>query len=56
MKNILKIWLKKDQQTVDPTEYNAQVVIKGNINTTDIPLNIKDVCVPVLFNQFPDPR
>jgi len=36
MKNILKIWLKKDQQTVDPTEYNAQVVIKGNINTTDI--------------------
>ena len=36
MKNILKIWLKKDQLTVDPTEYNAQVVIKGNINTTDI--------------------
>jgi len=36
MKNILKIWLKKDQLTVDPTEYNAQVVIKGNINTADI--------------------
>ena len=36
MKNILKIWLKKDQLTVDPTEYNAQVVIKGNINATDI--------------------
>ena len=36
MKNILKIWLKKDQLTFDPTEYNAQVDIKGNVNATDI--------------------
>jgi len=36
MKNILKIWLKKDQLTFDPTEYNAQVDIKGNVNASDI--------------------
>jgi len=36
MKNILKIWLNKNQLTVDPIEYNAQVVIKGNVGTTDI--------------------
>jgi len=36
MKNILKIWLKRNQLTVDPTEYNAQVDIKGNVNATDI--------------------
>lgn len=36
MKNILKAWLRKSQLAIDPTEYNAQVVVKGNLCSTDI--------------------
>lgn len=36
MKNILKAWLRKNQLAIDPTEYNAQVVVKGNLGISDI--------------------
>ncbi|MDD4968256.1 MAG: DNA-binding domain-containing protein [Paludibacter sp.] len=36
MKNVLKAWLRKNQLTIDPTEYNTQVVVKGNLGLTDI--------------------
>jgi len=36
MKNVLKAWLRKTQLTIDPTEYNTQVVVKGNMGMSDI--------------------
>jgi len=36
MKNILKAWLRNNQLTIDPTDFNAQVVVKGNMGITDI--------------------
>jgi len=36
MKNVLKAWLRKTQLTIDPTEYNTQVVVKGNMGMTNI--------------------
>jgi hypothetical protein len=36
MKNILKAWLRKNVLAIDPTEYNAQVVVKGNMGISDI--------------------
>ena len=36
MKNVLKAWLRKSQLTIDPAEYNTQVVVKGNMGITDI--------------------
>ncbi|MDP4238806.1 MAG: DNA-binding domain-containing protein [Bacteroidota bacterium] len=36
MKNILKAWLKKNQQSIDQTDYTAMVDIKGNLGLTDI--------------------
>ena len=36
MKNVLKAWLRKTQLTIDPAEYNTQVVVKGNMGVTDI--------------------
>jgi hypothetical protein len=36
MKNALKAWLRKTQLTIDPTEYNTQVVVKGNMGMSDI--------------------
>ena len=36
MKNILKAWLRKNQLAIDPTEYNAQIVVKGNLGITDV--------------------
>jgi len=36
MKNVLKAWLRKTQLTIDPTEYNTQVVVRGNMGVTDI--------------------
>lgn len=36
MKNILKAWLRRNQLAIDPTEYNAQVIVKGNLGVADI--------------------
>ena len=36
MKNVLKAWLRKSNLTIDPNEYNTQVVVKGNMGMTDI--------------------
>ena len=36
MKNILKVWLRKNQQTGNPNEYHTQVAVKGIIGMSDI--------------------
>jgi len=36
MKNILKALLRKNQLTIDPTDYKAQVIVKGNMGMSDI--------------------
>jgi len=36
MKNILKVWLRKNQQITDSTEYNTRVVVKGMKGMTEI--------------------
>ena len=36
MKNVLKALLRKNQLTNDPTDYRAQVIVKGNMGMSDI--------------------
>jgi len=36
MKNVLKALLMKNQLTNDPTDYKAQVIVKGNMGMSDI--------------------
>ena len=36
MKNVLKALLMKNQLTNDPTDYKAQVIVKGNLGMSDI--------------------
>ena len=36
MKNILKALLRKNQLTIDPADYKAQVIVKGNMGMSDI--------------------
>lgn len=36
MKNVLKALLRKNQLTNDPTDYKAQVIVKGNMCMSDI--------------------
>jgi hypothetical protein len=36
MKNILKVWLRKNLLAADPAEYNAQIAVRGNMDLDEI--------------------